>query len=784
MAKKIDPPKTLPVGRQALEKIAPSAIEISVSRNGSLKPYVACFQHLPDNIAREPLGMLAGVMMIGDKSENSAYIVNFLASLAKKEYYGNPRRGAIESFEASLHKVNVGLAELAKEGNTEWIGTLNATICCVEHNNFHFSVAGKSRVLLFRDHRLSDISDGLADESDDHPMKTFTDVASGKISPGDRILITTPEIFSALSEIELERSANRLPDEQFERFLQTALINKLDTCATVLINIGTISEYARPPAPKRILATLDSVPNAWSHAIFEASKKHGNSIEESLKEKQSLEKDRVDDKTGHIYVTGDEPREKSNETLEKIKIFFEDVWRSAQNGGTLVKKRFFSGIVSGGKNILRAIQHAFSSLFIAIHAWRQKRNLQKVFEHELQKNQESQNLIQKTESVEILEKNDTEEIEKENIAFEKAPFPDELSNKTSMRSSLSTLFSRASRSIACRLPHEGFRENIASFLQKISRFTKIISPKQKRVFLTILFLSLVLLFVVFQFTKTPPTQEEPLQNTPPSPEAKAPSPLSSDTAIRFLKEPPIIFRGTDIVEVVSLKDTVFFVTKNSLSSLGKNGGEALQVIYPDGAIARNGAAMKDLNAILIFGENGKIYFFTPATSAFAPENTTLPSEASVSDIAVFSTYLYVLDHSKDSLVRYPRAEGGFGSGTEWFKESVSIEPDTVFAVSDSVSLADTSGLRSYFRGIRKNVNFENSATPISFTDISSEEGSTSLFVLDGSAGRIIEYSTENGSILAQYASDSLQNASRFTVDHATKTAYVAQKDSVLLIEMR
>ena len=125
MVRKIAPPK-------APEKIAPTAIEISVARNGFLKPYAVCFQHLPDNIAREPLGMLAGAMTINDRSEHSAYIVNFLASLAKKEYYGNPRRDAIESFEASLHKINVGLAELAKEGNTEWIGTLDAAICIVE----------------------------------------------------------------------------------------------------------------------------------------------------------------------------------------------------------------------------------------------------------------------------------------------------------------------------------------------------------------------------------------------------------------------------------------------------------------------------------------------------------------------------------------------------------------------------------------------------------------------------------------------------------------------------
>lgn len=365
MTKSIDPTKTLLVGkRQVFEKIAPSAIEIFVARSDSLKPYATCFQYLPDNIAREPLGLLAGVLVIRDRNENSAYIVNFLSSLAKKEYYSNPRRDAIESFEASLNKINLGLAELTKEGNTEWIGTLDAVLCSIERNNLHFSVAGKAKALLFRDGRLSDVSAGLADEDPEHPMKTFIDVASGKVSPGDRIIITTPEIFSTLSESELERSASRLPGEQFERFLRTAFINKLDLSATILIDIGTVAEYERPLAPKRSLATPLSIPNAWSRTIFETSKKHGNSIEDGLKEKQEEKKERVDNKTGHIYITGGTSKHEENEFWERLRLFFEDTWRLAQRSRYLVGSRITPLLLSLAKKfrdipfrfIFRALQ--------------------------------------------------------------------------------------------------------------------------------------------------------------------------------------------------------------------------------------------------------------------------------------------------------------------------------------------------------------------------------------------------------------------------------------------
>lgn len=306
------------------EKIAPAAVEISVAKSGFLKPYMACFNALPDNIAREPLGMLAGVFLIGDRSEDSAYIVNFLSSLAKKEYYGNPRRSAIESFESCLHKINLGLSELAKEGNTEWIGTLDAALLAIERNNLHFSVAGKSSVLLLRDHRLSVISDGLAEEGECHPMKTFTDVASGKICSGDTILLTTPELFSAVSEAELERAAARLSREELERFLQTVIVNRLDLSATILVDIRTVEEYRRPLAPKKSAPASSSIPNAWSLSSFEISKQKGTSIEAELRERKESEKEkeRIDEKTGHIYVTGDTPIEGANETWMRTRELF------------------------------------------------------------------------------------------------------------------------------------------------------------------------------------------------------------------------------------------------------------------------------------------------------------------------------------------------------------------------------------------------------------------------------------------------------------------------------
>ena len=86
--------------------------EIQATRGRDAEHFIKIFRHEGDNVASATLGTLLGVFEIDDSSEDSKYIVNLLVSVAKNEYFCNPRRGAVESFEAALHKINVALAEI------------------------------------------------------------------------------------------------------------------------------------------------------------------------------------------------------------------------------------------------------------------------------------------------------------------------------------------------------------------------------------------------------------------------------------------------------------------------------------------------------------------------------------------------------------------------------------------------------------------------------------------------------------------------------------------------
>lgn len=278
--------------------IGVSVFPISVIGSSRLKPYVESFFHSPSNLVQQPLGNLFGFFKIRDMSDDSAYIVNFISSVVKKEYYLNPRRSVEDSFDAALHKVNIALSELAKNGNINWFGTLDGAVCVIEKNNFYFSVAGNARILLLRNGILSDISEGLAlAEEGPHPIKTFVNVSSGQLKAGDKIIAASDDIFKVFSLAEIKKNALRFPREKFSQFMHTALVNELDAAETIIIDVFEEEKIRiKKEKPKE-----EDLSNFFSAEAFKKSDKAGSEIfaNENIKREAA---EFTDEKTGHIYV--------------------------------------------------------------------------------------------------------------------------------------------------------------------------------------------------------------------------------------------------------------------------------------------------------------------------------------------------------------------------------------------------------------------------------------------------------------------------------------------------
>ncbi|MFZ2300158.1 MAG: hypothetical protein WAW00_03425, partial [Candidatus Moraniibacteriota bacterium] len=353
MLEKKRPEKIRPVPE--LEK---AVTEILVANGRSLEPFVKVFSYSDENVTKSSLGTLVGVFEIAEQSEESAYIVNFLASVARKEYFGNPRRGAVESFEAALHKINLALAELVKHGNIAWLGKFHGALGVLEKSNLHFSVTGEAEILLLRNDAFSDISAGLASaESSVHPIKTFVEVSSGRMLAQDKVIFTSPELFGLLSLPDLAKNALRMDAERFAQFLRTALINELDMAGTLIIDFQEGS--AAPSPEKQEAKAAETTRNVFSQKAFVPSIKardiDSSQAESGKREPAPLEY--VDAKTGHIYVQGDTPGKPSaHQGFERVKLSIQNMAHAAGaffiSQGKLLRKgkkqgRIFFDVLQG-----------------------------------------------------------------------------------------------------------------------------------------------------------------------------------------------------------------------------------------------------------------------------------------------------------------------------------------------------------------------------------------------------------------------------------------------------
>ncbi|MDP1845368.1 MAG: hypothetical protein Q8L09_01305 [Candidatus Moranbacteria bacterium] len=213
--------------------------EIFICAKKELSPYGSVFALSPGNYEQEKLGALFGILKILDFSADSSYVVNLLTSVIKKEYFSRPERSAEESFEASLRKANLALAELARHGTTGWAGKISFAGGAIERNNLHFSHLGDTSVYLIRSGQIAQISKGLDEgkTSEPHPLKTFTDISSGKLEKGDKIIFATSDLMDIFSPDELRHNAARFSREEFTGLIEASLHANTELGGVIVIDL-------------------------------------------------------------------------------------------------------------------------------------------------------------------------------------------------------------------------------------------------------------------------------------------------------------------------------------------------------------------------------------------------------------------------------------------------------------------------------------------------------------------------------------------------------------------
>jgi len=229
--------------------------EVSVCNNKELQSFLNVFHFKEENQSKEHLGELFGVIKVFDHSQQSAYLPNLLSQVLKKEFYSNSKRTAEEAFESALKKANIALSDLTRHEVVGWIGKLHAVLGVIQKDNFFFTQSGGGRILLLREKKLTDISRDLDVNDSDHPIKTFSDISTGKLLLNDKIIFATESFFETFSWEDLKRHSSAFNSNEFDNLIKSTLELEANDVGICVVNIKEkiISPIASLPRPKKKL---------------------------------------------------------------------------------------------------------------------------------------------------------------------------------------------------------------------------------------------------------------------------------------------------------------------------------------------------------------------------------------------------------------------------------------------------------------------------------------------------------------------------------------------------
>ncbi|MEP7162527.1 MAG: hypothetical protein ABI747_02060 [Candidatus Moraniibacteriota bacterium] len=775
------------------------------------EPYVIVFRYSGDNVAADRLGTFVGFFEVEIHDEDAAYIVNFLASVAKKEYFANIRRGPIESFEAALHKVNVALSELVKHGNVSWLGRLNGALAILVGNTLHFSVTGEGTISLFRGGMLRNISNGLTDdESEPHPLKTFVEVASGDLFSGDRVFLLSPSVWTLFTPADIEKNATRFSPEALERFLRTALVNELDSAATVLITCEEAPEIKTPSAKPAEEKAPKELSNVFSEELFREEKEKAREraliLEKSASDSPEKESEFIDTKTGHIYVQGEAMENQTEEPWrQRLAImrhtlgtawhhFLQKFSRTQRKwkkdlalGSMVLGERLGSGARSLGRksrSLTRRAKMAWQKAAEKRRAKQSEKAADRPMESPLpvspsfpQENGERASSLPSGENAPELPDflaRRLDQLKKVGIFQKKMQEESSVETEPSSRLPLSPRlwpdmawfgpFLKKLK-VATIQGTEALLQGGSHISAWLGRM--FVSPEKMKVTLS-LFLIIVVSSLAWFFWPKNETVPAPRENPSASQEMTAPWPPQDEKGAVELggKESLITLPENEtLIATFFLRETPFAVTSRSIINLNTNdrttSNDTLQ----------RAATMDDLSAIFLQTESGSVLTYTPSNKKFASNILPLPEGVKVNALATYLTYLYILDESAGKIYRFPRAEGGFGTPISWLKESVSLSLNTRFAVEDVVTLASNNTVRSFTKGKTAVSEFEKPKNEFFPIDMTLLPESNEVYVLDPKNERVIQWKKE-GALAKQYFSHDLKDALNLAVSPDQKTLLI------------
>ena len=231
--------------------IKPDSKEI-VFRGKPEDGHVDVFSYNYEGAATNGLGGLFIVGHVQPATEDTSYMINLVASLAKREYYAQIDAAPRESFSKTLKKINEVLQDFFRNKDIK----VNIGIFAVAGENILISRLGKFKIILGRDNHDIDILNNINLFNKEHIQeKEFSNIISGRIMPRDKIFAFYPARSITAREKNIKADLLKLNADDFsEKIGVIRKNNDSFLCAGIHLTINKYTESAivSPPQPQEL----------------------------------------------------------------------------------------------------------------------------------------------------------------------------------------------------------------------------------------------------------------------------------------------------------------------------------------------------------------------------------------------------------------------------------------------------------------------------------------------------------------------------------------------------
>lgn len=238
--------------------------------------FSAVFSYTPERINEQKLGSLYIVGQITDHANNQAsYFLNLIASIIKREYYSQKHSTALQALESALHKANLALSDLLENnGQSQWLKSLDLLAAAYSANKIYLANTNKARALLIRKSQIAEIITNSvnAKNNSSHPLKTFSNIAIGKLEQNDVLILTTPWLLSNFSREEIKKFTAKDDLSKFFQQIRAQIKQEKSLALAVLKIISKNSKSKRKP---KSLGKQEKL-NLENLIDFSLLKKHSN----------------------------------------------------------------------------------------------------------------------------------------------------------------------------------------------------------------------------------------------------------------------------------------------------------------------------------------------------------------------------------------------------------------------------------------------------------------------------------------------------------------------------